>query len=79
MSESLVDRVGGGPGVSGAADHDTSPACRQTEPYHRPSYTPSRPKIANPQCFSTASTPAGRATVTQDSDSSDENGEVFRG
>jgi hypothetical protein len=38
-----------------------------------------RPKTANPQCFSTASAPAGWATFTQGSDSSNENGEVFHG
>jgi hypothetical protein len=45
----------------------------------KPSYMPSHPKTAYPQCFSAASAPAGWATVTQGSDSSDENGEVVHG
>jgi hypothetical protein len=38
--------------------------------------TPLRPKMVIYQGFSTATAPAGWPTVSQDSDSSDENGEV---
>jgi len=44
-----------------------------------PAATPSRPKKGIYHGFSAATAPARWPTISQDSDSSDENGEVHRG